>query len=87
MATGAGVGAAAATVNRNRPSRRHQPGKTAPSTDRTRNAAQAPGRPSATVTSTLRVSRRRPVRNTLSALSLADHSRFAARSRSAAAST
>ena len=40
-----------------------------------------------TVTSTLRVSRRRPVPNTFSALSLADHTRLAATSGSAAPAT
>ena len=62
-------------VNRNAPLRRHQPVKTAPSVARTWSGDQAcsGGLRSATLTSTERVSRRRPVPSTLSALSLADH--------------
>ena len=89
-AAGAGPSLRAQTVKRNGPLRRHQPGKTGPSTVRTSSGDQvnSGGRRSATVTSTERVSRRRPVRSTLSALSFADQNRLAAMSRaSPAAST
>ena len=84
-ATGGGPAASAATVSRNRPSRRHQPGKTVALDGPHRQAPQPSARGAAGVTSTLRVSRRSPVRSTFSALSFADQIRFAAASRSSPA--
>ena len=86
---GGGSGLSEAIVTRKTPSRRHQPGMTPPSTVRTSRRAHPASeiasserRGVSTVTSTLRVSRRRPVRSTFKALSLADQIRFAAASRS-----
>ncbi len=69
-------------VTRNVPLRRHQPGKASPAAVRTSSADQvrSAGLSSVTSTSTDRVSMRRPVPITLSALSLADQMRLAAMS-------